>query len=263
MPPTNPTSFDTLEIERDGPILRVWLSRPERLNAISPVMLRELGDLFGGLETDWETRVVVLGGRGRSFCAGADRKGSEPSESGPRSDREARWNAQLGRRACRAIEDCEVPVVARVHGHAIGGGACFALSCDFRVVTNDALFQVPELDLGIPLTWGATPRLIHELGASRAREVLMLGDRIDAATAAAWGIAHRVVAPEALDDTVDDLAGRLAGKPEMAVYMTRTQLRSYAKTASLGDVTESDGDLLTGALRSASAQGRFALKRED
>jgi len=263
MPPTTTTVFDTLELEREGPLLRVWLSRPERLNAISPVMLREIGDLFSALETDWETRVVVLGGRGRSFCAGADRKGSAGTGRAPSSDREVRWNAQLGRRACRAIEDCEVPVIARVHGHAIGGGACFALSCDFRVATSDAFFQVPELDLGIPLTWGATPRLIHELGAARAREVLMLGDRIDASSAADWGIAHRVVEPEALDAAVDEMAQRLAAKPEMAVYMTRTQLRAYARTASLGDVTETDGDLLSGALRSPSAQGRFALKRDD
>lgn len=260
---TTTLSFDTLDVERDGPILRVWLARPERLNAINTAMLREIGDLFASLETDWETRVVVLGGRGRSFCAGADRKGTTDKAPAPSSDREIRWNAQLGRRACRAIEECEVPVIARIHGHAIGGGACFAMACDFRIAARDTIFQIPEVDLGIPLTWGATPRLIHEMGAARARELIMLCDRVDASQAAEWGMLHRVIEAEALDSTVDEMAKRIAAKPEMAVYMTRTQLRAYARMASMGDATETDRDLLSGALRSSSAKGLFALKKDN
>jgi len=256
--------LETLEVVREGPILRVWLNRPERLNAIDSTMLREIGDLFTSLETDWATRVVVLGGRGRSFCAGADRKGgtAQPDRETP-GDRELRWTSQLGRRACRAIEDCEVLTVARVHGHAIGGGACFALACDFRVAATDAVFRVPEVDLGIPLTWGAAPRLIHEIGAARAREVLLLCDELSATQAADWGLVHRAVAPAELDREVETLAQRLAAKPEMAVHMTKTQLRAYARRASLGDVTESDGDLLAGGMRSASAGGRFGLPKRD
>ena len=92
-------------------------------------MLQEVGDLFSSLEKDYETRVAVLGGRGRTFCAGADRKSPLAGEelSAPKTDRERRFVAQLGRRACRAIEDCDVLTIARVHGHAIGGGCCFAL----------------------------------------------------------------------------------------------------------------------------------------
>jgi enoyl-CoA hydratase/carnithine racemase len=257
-------TLERLEIERDGPILHVWLARPERLNAIDTTMLREIGDLFGSLETDWGVRVVVLGGRGRSFCAGADRKGGSTgvATNEEPGDRERRWTSQLGRRACRAIEDCEVLTVARVHGHAIGGGACLALACDFRIAARDAVLRVPEVDLGIPLTWGAAPRLIHEIGAARAREVLILCDDIGAEQAGEWGMLHRVVDPEALDREVDAFAARLADKPEMAVHMTKTQLRAYARTASLGDVTESDGDLLAGALRSQSAKGRFAMPKK-
>ncbi len=252
--------FETLEVERDGPILRVWLNRPERLNAIDNRMLRELGDLFRSFETDWKTRVVVLGGRGRSFCAGADRKGSvDPKAPTSASDRERRWMSQLGRRACRAIEECEAVTVARVHGHAVGGGTCFALACDFRVAARDAVFRVPEVDLGVPLTWGATPRLLSEIGAARTREVLMLCEDIGAERAASWGIAHRVVDADELDLEVDRLAAVLASKPEMAIHMTKTQLRSYARLAAAGDVTETDGDILDMALRSESARGLFRM----
>ena len=252
--------FETLELEREGPILRVWLNRPESLNAINNTMLREIGDLFRSFETDWQARVVVLGGRGRSFCAGADRK-QAPAEA-PSTDRERRWISQLGLRASKAIEDCDVLTIARVHGHAIGGGACFALSCDFRIAALDAVFRVPEVDLGIPLTWGATPRLLNEIGAARAREVLLLCEDIDAKKAEDWGMVHRAVDPEALDGEVDALATKLAAKPEMAVSMTRTQLRAYARVASLGDVTETDGDLLDRAARSESARGLFGLPRK-
>jgi enoyl-CoA hydratase/carnithine racemase len=266
-PTTHPSasspSFQTLEIQRDGAILRVWLARPDRLNAIDTTMLQEVGDLFASLETDWETRVVVLGGRGRSFCAGADRKGSSSTESAPETDRALRWKSQLGRRACQAIQDCEVPVVARLHGHVIGGGACFAMACDFRVASSNTVLRIPEVDLGIPLTWGATPRLIHEIGAARARELLMLCEPLEAPRGGDWGLFHRVVGEEDLDDATDAMARQIASKPEMAIYMTRTQLRAYAATAGLGDVTESDGDLLRGALSSASAKGRFAMKRDE
>ena len=100
-------TWKTLELEREGAILRVWLNRPEKRNAIDEKMLREVGDLFHALETDFETRVVMLGGRGKSFCAGADREGGSTPGAVARTERERRWRGQLGRRACRAIEDCE------------------------------------------------------------------------------------------------------------------------------------------------------------
>lgn len=115
-------SFETLEVERAGPVRRIWLDRPDRRNAISVTMLREIGDVFHALETDFEARIAVLAGRGASFCAGMDRRPDPPSQPvRERTEREQRWLGQLGRRACRAIEECEIPVVARIQGHAIGG----------------------------------------------------------------------------------------------------------------------------------------------
>lgn len=254
-------AYETLELEREGAVLRVWLNRAEKLNAISATMLREIGDVFQAIETDWDVRVVVLGGRGRSFCAGADRKPAATTRADllPETDRHRRWVAQLGRRACRAIEECEAVTVARVHGHAVGGGSCFALACDFRVAAEDAVFRVPEVDLGVPLTWAATPRLLNELGASRAREVLLLCEDVDAERALAWGMAHRTAPAAELDGVVDALVAKLAAKPEMAVYMTKTQLRGYARMSSLGDATETDADMIDVALRSESAQGLFRM----
>ncbi len=254
-------NYETLEIEREGPLLRVWLNRPERRNAVNTRMLREVGDLFLSLETDFETRVVVLGGRGKSFCAGADRK-PDDSFSNPleaQSERERRWLGQLGRRACRAIEDCEAVTVARVHGHAIGGGSCFALSCDFRIASRSAIFRVPEVALGVPLTWAATPRLIHEIGAARTRELLLLCRDIDAEKALHWGMVHGCVDEDDLDGEVAAWVGELLDKPELAVHMTKTQLRGYARRAALGDESETDGDLIALARNSPEMRALFKL----
>lgn len=256
-------SFETLEIERDGPLLRVWLNRPERRNAISGTMLREVGDLFGSLETDFETRVVILGGRGLSFCAGADRKPdpAPANEDAATSDRGRRWLGQLGRRAVLAIQDCEAVTVARIHGHAIGGGACFATACDFRISTQDAAICIPEVDLGVPLTWGAVPRLIQEVGAARARELIMRCNTLDGETAERWNLVHRAVPTDQLDDEVEAWAQDLAAKPELAIHMTKTQLRGYALLHTLGDATEADGDLFGAAARSESFRERFSFAK--
>ena len=133
------------------------------------------------------------------------------------------------------------------------------MACDFRVATESSLLRVPEVDLGIPLTWGAAARLIHEIGAARAREVLLLCEDIAASKAEAWGMVNRVVPEEELDASVAALAAKIVAKPELAVYMTKTQLRGYARLASLGDVTETDADLINVATRSESAQGLFAM----
>lgn len=251
--------YETLELERNGPVLHVWLNRPERRNAVNNALLRDVGDLFHALETDFETRVVVLGGRGKTFCAGADRKppepGSEPDHE--RGERELRWLGHLGRRACRAIEECEVVTIARVHGHAIGGGAAFALSCDFRIAANDTIFRIPEVDLGVPLSWAATPRLIQEIGAARARELLLLCRDVDAEQAARFGMLHRAVDPGELDAEVGRWVDELLDKPPLSVHMTKTQLRGYARATGLGDASEADGDLIALAARSSAARARF------
>lgn len=244
---------EAFEVVREGPVLRVWLNRPERRNALDTTALETLATFFASLARDFATRVVVLGGRGTSFCAGADLRdppGRETlrGDSGA-TDRQRRYASQIGLRACRAIEDADVVTIARLHGHAVGGGVAIALACDFRIAADDTLFHVPEVDLGIPLTWGATARLTHELGAARAREAILLCDRFDAKTAERWGAVHRVVPAAELDATVDDWAQRIAAKPEIAVHMAKAQLRALAQRARLGDTTETDGDLLHAASR--------------
>jgi enoyl-CoA hydratase/carnithine racemase len=251
-------SYTTLDSERVGDALHVWLDRPHKLNAVDSVMLREVGDLFMSLEREHDARVVVLGGRGRSFSVGADRNPDKDPEY-PTSERGKRWQANLGRRACRAIEDCPIPTVARVQGHAIGGGMCFAMSCDFRITTPETAWYLPEVELGVPLTWAAIPRLAQEIGTARARQLVMLADRIDGTTAAAWGVAHACVSAAELDVTVQSMVERISSLPELAVHMTKTTFRSYNQQHALGDVSETDADLFRLAQSDPTVASNFGL----
>lgn len=252
--------METLTLERVGPVLWVWLGRPEKRNPLSGLALQELVDVFTSVSTsDFDVRCVVLGGRGPSFCGGADRSGNaaEAAVAASESARERRWLAQLGRRAALAVDECEVPTVARLHGHVVGGGAVLAAACDFRIGAPDTSFWIPEVDLGIPLTWGAVPLLAREIGMARAREAIVLCDRIGAADAERWGLLHRVVEAVSLDDEVASLAARLAAKPELAMSMTMSQLRAYGAPSTLGALGELDGDLLSSASRSDEARRAF------
>ncbi len=245
-----------IELEKSGPVLRAWFNRPQARNAHDQAMIQDVVKLFTALNDQTDIRVVVLGGRGKTFCAGADRR-EEHAQSPSASA--ARYASQLGRRATRAIEDCEVVTIARVHGHAIGGGCCFALCCDFRICTSDTQWYVPEVDLGVPLPWGATPRLISEIGMARARQFIMTSEHIDGQTAAAWGMAHEVCADEdALELAVDRWVQRVVNLPALSVQMTKHQLRGYSQLTRLGDLSEFDGDVSASAIRSADAQDRFA-----
>jgi enoyl-CoA hydratase/carnithine racemase len=249
--------METLEVERDGAVLRVWLNRPEKRNPLSPTALEELIEVYTGVSRDFDVRVVVVGGRGPSFSGGADLRNATPARSADPTPRERRWTAQLGHRMTRAVDDCEVPTIARLHGHVVGGAAVLALACDFRIAAEDTSFWIPEVDLGIPLTWGAVPLVIRECGMARAREAIVMCDRINAVDAERWGMAHRVVAMDALDTTVDEWAARLVAKPATAMSMTTSQFRAYGAASRLADLTELDGDLLSGGSASAEFRAKF------
>jgi enoyl-CoA hydratase/carnithine racemase len=252
-------AYETLTVEHEGPITRVWLDRPQRLNALNPLALEELITVLHELQVRFDSPVVILGGRGRAFSAGADRTDpparlARGSGAGPR---ERRHVSQLGRRVLEALERLEAVTIARLHGHVIGGALVLALGCDLRIAAAGTLFQIPEVELGIPLTWGAVPRLAREAGAARARELILLGERFDAVAAAQYGLVNRVVPDEQLDAVVDDWARCVAAKPRWAVHMTKSQFQAYGRAVALGDVTAMDGDLLAAA--TAEDPTRFAF----
>ena len=120
------------------------------------------------------------------------------------------------------------------------------------------LFYVPEVELGVPLPWGATPRLIHEIGAARARQMVLTSERVDGTKAAEWGLAHEVVPGEAdLDEAVDRWVQRLLSLPSMSVQMSKYQMRGYSQMSRMGDLSEFDGDASGRASLTSDAKARF------
>ena len=176
-----------LRIDRDGDLLRVTLARPETRNAFDAALITELSEAFVDVG---KARAVLLAGEGPSFCAGAD---VEWMRSSVDLDYDANVaDATALRRMLEAIDSCPAPVVARVQGHALGGGAGLVACADIAVAETDAVFAFSEVKLGI-IPAVISPFALAKIGAGPARRYFVTGERFDAATALRIGLVHEVV----------------------------------------------------------------------
>ena len=201
----------TIEVIRDGLVARVWLNRAERHNALSAQLVAELTAAAQALGHDEGVRVVVLGGRGPSFCAGADVALMQASAAATFEQNVAEAE-RLGRMFA-AFAHLPKPVIARLHGNVLGGGVGLACACDITVAAEDARFALSEVRLGI-LPALISPYVIRRLGDRNARELMLTGERIDGAAARRAGLVHHVVPVAELDARVDDRVRELlAGAP--------------------------------------------------
>jgi enoyl-CoA hydratase/carnithine racemase len=244
-----------VRLDRDGAIAIVTLNRPDKRNALSPREHQALQAILRELGSDFTVRVVVLTGAGRAFSAGADL--SDPREQGkPQNDLERRHRARIGDRTVAAIQALDQITIAAIHGFCVGGGAVLALACDLRVMERDAWISIPEVEIGMPLTWGALPLLVREIGPSRTIELVTTCERIDAESAHAYRLVNHVVDPPARRDAKPSfassdgalgkalaIAARIVAQPAIPVAMTKTTVRALRGTAGTGDVTAADGDL--------------------
>jgi enoyl-CoA hydratase len=202
----------SLRTERDGPVLRLTIDRPERRNALDGAVLDGLIGAFGEADDDPDVRVIVLTGAGDdAFCAGADLAGSFGDGEGGAL---ARYEA-LGRMRdlLEAIDRLGTPLVGRVNGLALAGGFGLVLACDLVVAVDDATFGTPEVRRGL-WPYLISTLIADHLGPKRALELMMTGARIDADRALAWGLVNEVVPRADLDGAVDELVARvIAGSP--------------------------------------------------
>ncbi len=207
---------ETIIVRKEKPIAWIILNRPEKLNAINPKMLEELSRTLDELEEDPDIRVVIVKGSGRAFSAGADVTAF------------AGINPILAVKASRKFQELTLkmqfytkPVIAAIHGYALGGGLELALSADFRIASEDAMLGQPEINLGFIPGAGATQRLARIVGPARAKELIMTGDLIPAVEAYKMGLVNKVVKPEALDGEARSLAMKLADKPPLALMAAK------------------------------------------
>ncbi len=216
-----------VEIEREGAVARVWFNRPEVHNALSPELGAALAEALAILAGEAACRVVVLGGRGLSFCAGAD-IGVMKASANATFEENLAESSRLGGYFA-ALADFPKPVVGRLHGGVYGGGVGFACACDIAVASDDAKFGLTEVRLGI-LPGLISPYVLRRLGDARARELMLTGERFGAADALRVGLVHHVVALAELDAKVDERVGELLKGGPQAQARIKHLLVRYAET---------------------------------
>jgi enoyl-CoA hydratase/carnithine racemase len=251
--------FDSLVVELDGPVGSLTLNRPDHLNPLSAMTLRELVAAARWFDCQEGVKAVVVRGAGRSFSGGADLAAFAGQ---PRvSPRDA---ADLGREMADAVEAMRAVTIAAIHGWCVGGGLVLAAACDLRIAAEDARFSIPEIDLGIPLAWGGIPRLVREIGATRTKELVLTGRRFDAPEAKAAGFLNRIVPAEALEAEAQALARGLAAKAAHPLFATKRHVN--AVTAQMVGTARSwsDADALLTSLTDpecAEARKRYLASR--
>ncbi len=235
-------AYETLVIERDGAVMTALLNRPDKRNAMNRQLHLDLQQLCHELSTDFDTRVVIFAGEGPGFSSGADT--SEWGQPGPDNELELRHMSAIGGRTSDAIDGLDQISIAAVHGFAVGGGAVIAACCDFRVAAESAWFSIPEVELGIPLSWNALPRLARELGHAKALELTIVCERFSAQQAFDWGLVTHLV-PDGQERTfARELAGKIVAKPPLPVALTKASMKAIKRGTESGNVSYSDGDLL-------------------
>jgi enoyl-CoA hydratase/carnithine racemase len=262
-----PPTFETLEVTIEGPVGRLTLVRPEQLNPLSNTTLVELADAAYWFDRHCDASVVVVSGQGRAFSAGADLSGlaARGSSAAPADEpREVQaWRrGETGRRMADAVERMRQVTVAAIRGHCVGGGVVLASVCDLRVATQSARFVIPEVALGIPLTWGGVPRLMREIGPAMTRELVMTCRPFDGREAKEVGFVNRVVPDDQLDAAVEDLVAQLVDKSPYTLEVTKHHLRALAEEMVGAGRSFADADSLVtaGVDPSSRAVGRSYLE---
>jgi enoyl-CoA hydratase len=237
-------TYETLDVKKEGNVAWLTLDRPDKLNALNPTMMQELRAAFDDLDESDDVRVVVLRGEGRAFCAGMDLAWSDEL-----TDAERVEQGRLGEKTFAMMERMEVPVIAAVHGHAVGGGLELALAADFIVASEESNMGLVEITLsadppyrpkmtedgdpdqpthgGSAPGWGGVKRLPARVGKARAKQLLFTGETMDGRRAFEIGLANEVYPAEEFDKQVSELASRVGA-------MNRYNLRLVKELVNAG-----------------------------
>jgi methylglutaconyl-CoA hydratase len=217
-----------LRIERDGPVLRVTLARPERRNAFDAALIRELIDAFSDVG---DARAVVLAGDGESFCAGADvdwQRSAIDLSYEDNVDDALRLHRMLA-----TIDSCPAPVVGRVQGYALGGGSGLVCCTDVAIAARDAVFGFSEVRLGI-IPAVISPYVFARIGTAAARRLFLTGERFDAEIALRTGLVHEIA--DDLDAAVDRIVGELLASGPEATRAAKRLIRDRPSGEELAHI---------------------------
>ncbi|WP_063041534.1 enoyl-CoA hydratase/isomerase family protein [Nocardia pseudovaccinii] len=248
--------METVAVERNDGVVTVVMSRPEKKNAGSPTMWRELAQTFREIERRSDDRVMVLTGAGGDFCSGADLE----ALSGDALDYMKRAS-----QAAEALSQLTIPTIAKVDGVAVGAGWNLALGCDLVVATDRARFSQIFIRRALSLDFGGSWLLPRVVGLQKAKEIAFFGEILSAAAASELGLVTRIVGPDELDDVVESMARRLVRAPAQALSLTKQLLDAAADggsiEAALQRENHAQANNIVGA-DAAEARAAFMERRE-
>src|ERR1700741_1620957 len=227
--------------EFSGSILRIQLNRPSKKNAMTSAMYTSMADIFSGAAKDDGVRVVLWHGAGDSFCAGNDLEDFLKTPMGPGDSPQSRL--------IDALVDFEKPIVAAVHGFAIGGGTTMLTHCDFVYASETAKFQMPFVNLALVPEFGTSYSIPARIGYLRAAELIQLGQPFDAKRAAELGLVTQVVPDQKLLATASATAQKLAEKPAGALQACKRLMRQSIREP-LERAARSENEEFSARLRS-------------
>lgn len=229
----------TLIRSEPGRVWRLTLNRPDARNAVSSLMLKELSRALGDAAVDPEARAVLLSGEGPDFCAGADLGELSEAASGPSG---MEYTIPL-EEFLTTVVDHPLPVVAAIHGAALGAGCQIAVACDLAIAATDARLGIPSSRLGVVIGYENVQRLLLAVGPKRAAGMLLTGRELSGKEAANWGLINEAVPAAALGDRAEKLAEEVASGAPLSVRASKRGLREAL--AKLSVDRETEGFLLT------------------
>jgi enoyl-CoA hydratase/carnithine racemase len=243
--------FGTVAVTLEPPLAWITLSRPNKLNALDRETLEGIAAAAHALDETPNIAAAIVRGEGTDFSSGADVR-APAGGSAAEVMRTIRAGAEAGRAAIAAVRHMRPVTIALVHGRAVGGAVVLAAACDLRIATDDAVFWLPEVDLGIPVGWGGVPLLVAELGPSLARDLVLTCRTITAGELRDAGFVSRLVAGDQAEDTARELGMQVATKPAGAVTRSKQQFRDALEGSPSGG---SDADLILAALAESGRTG--------
>lgn len=220
-------AYKNLKIEKEGGIAHVSLDRGDGRNALSYSLMKELTDCANELSSNTEINCIVLSGEGDSFSVGADLK-DKGFLRGDKSSLERREAFKVGPDMCQAWESLEQITIASIEGYCLGGGLALAVACDFRVSSSDAIFRLPEIPLGMNMSWQSNPRINALIGPARTKELVILGEEVVGEKAFDWGLVQKICDKGKALEKSNNLAEKIIKLPPLAVRMSKVSINAAA-----------------------------------
>ncbi len=210
-----------LKLEKRNKISYVSFTRTKSLNALNSQTLRELINLNKELDNDVNTKVIVYRSEGKNFSAGADIK-----EQQKKLSKLQIWKSNLGKEAIESILKINQITIASLRGYCLGGAACIASACDFRVASETTLVGYPEIDLGMNLNWFGLPLLLRLIGPSKTKKMVISGETENANDLIRWGFIDELYKDEDLDKRTASFANKYASKPALPSQMIKRSVNA-------------------------------------